>query len=79
MNRVAAEITEEILVFFQHDHVDSGACEQESEHDPGWPAAGNTAARLQRFGGDFGRVHPQRKIGNTRKAASHKVHKGTQW
>ena len=43
MNRVAAEIAEEIRVLLQHHDVDAGAREQESEHHSRGPAAGDAA------------------------------------
>jgi hypothetical protein len=49
MNGVAAEIAEEIRVLLQHDHVHSGARQQEAEHHAGRPAAGDAAARPGSF------------------------------
>ena len=48
MNRVAAEIAEEVGVLLQHDHVDAGAREQKSQHHPGGAAAGDAALRRDR-------------------------------
>ena len=43
MDGVAAEVAQEIRVLLQHDHVDAGARQQEAEHHPGRPAAGDGA------------------------------------
>jgi hypothetical protein len=48
MDRVAAEVAEEVGVLLQHHDIDAGASEQKPEHHPGRPAAGDGAAR-----GDF--------------------------
>ncbi len=45
MNRVAAKITEEVLVLLQYDRVDSRSCEQVAEDDARRAAAGHTAGR----------------------------------
>jgi len=50
MNSVAAEIAEEIDVFFEHDDVDPGAGEQESEHEPARSAADHAATCGELFG-----------------------------
>src|ERR1700761_7432552 len=42
VDRVAAEIAEEVAVLFQDDDVDAGSGEQITEHDAGRPAAGDT-------------------------------------
>src|SRR2546421_8994234 len=47
MDRVAAEITEEISVPLDHDGSDAGARQQKPEHDSSRPAAGDAACRLQ--------------------------------
>ena len=49
MDGVAAEIAEEVRVLLEHDHVDAGAREKEAEHHAGRSAAGNAAARNERF------------------------------
>jgi hypothetical protein len=41
---VAAEIAEEVGVFFQYHDIDAGACQQQSRHHPGRPPAGNATA-----------------------------------
>ena len=46
MDRVAAEVAQEVGVLLQHDDVDAGAREQEAEHHAGRPAAGDAALRL---------------------------------
>ena len=48
MNRVAAEIAEEIGVLLQHHDMNAGARQQESEHHPGGAAAGDAALRRDR-------------------------------
>ncbi len=52
VDRVAAEVAQEIGVLFQHQHIDSGAGQQIAQHHPGWPASGDAAAD-----GDLGRRH----------------------
>lgn len=46
MNSVAAEIAEEIGVFFENADVNAGAGEQEAEHHAGRPASNNATASL---------------------------------
>ena len=41
-------------VLLEHHDVDAGAREQEAEHHPGGPAAGDAAARLDRRHADCG-------------------------
>ena len=48
MNRVAAEIAEEIGVLLQHHDLNAGARQQESEHHAGGTAAGDAALRRDR-------------------------------
>ena len=48
MNRVAAEIAEEIGVLLQHDHVDASTSQQEPQHHSGGAAAGDAALRRDR-------------------------------
>src|SRR5439155_26675295 len=50
-NGVAAEIAQEVAVLFEDDDVNAGAREQHAEHHAGRSAAGDAAARLERFGG----------------------------
>ncbi len=50
MDRVAAEIAEEVGVLLQHDDVDAGARQQVSEHHAGGSAAGDGAGDLKPFG-----------------------------
>jgi hypothetical protein len=45
MDRVAAEVAEEVGVLLQHHDIDAGASEQKPEHHPGRPAAGDGASR----------------------------------
>ena len=45
MNRVAAEIAEEVRMLLQHHDVDAGARQQEAEHHSRGPAAGDAALR----------------------------------
>ena len=49
MDRIAAEIAKEISVFLENDDIDSGPRQQEAEHHPGRPAAGDRAPRSDRF------------------------------
>ena len=39
MDGVAAEVAEEVFVFFEHGDVDAGAGEEEAEHDAGRASA----------------------------------------
>ncbi len=48
MNRVAAEIAEEIGVLLQHHDLNAGARQQKSEHHAGGAAAGDAALRRDR-------------------------------
>jgi hypothetical protein len=45
MNRVPAEIAEEVRMLLQHHDVDAGAREQEAQHHSRWPPAGDAALR----------------------------------
>ncbi len=49
VDRVAAEIAQEIAVFFQHRHRDPGARQQKAEHDAGGSAAGDDAGNAKRL------------------------------
>ncbi len=49
MNRIAAEVAQEIRVLLQHHDVDAGASEQQAEHHPGRPAASDAAAGTEHF------------------------------
>ena len=51
VDRVAAKVAQEVGVFLEHDHVDTGPREQVAEHHPGGPATGDAAARAQRLQG----------------------------
>ena len=51
VDRVAAEIAEEILMLLQDDHVDAGAREQIAEHHTGGTAAGDGAICGEGLGG----------------------------
>src|SRR5262249_26627112 len=44
MDGVAAEVTEEVCVLLQHDHVHAGAGEEKAQHHAGGPAAHDAAA-----------------------------------
>src|SRR5687767_16035212 len=44
MDGVAAEIAEEIAMFFEHEHVESGAREEETEHHSGGAGADDATA-----------------------------------
>lgn len=39
MNRVSAEVSEEIAVFFQNSDLETGASQDEAQHHAGWSAA----------------------------------------
>src|SRR5262245_50082904 len=47
MDGVAAEITQEIAVLFEHERLDPGAGEQEAGHHAGGTPSGDAAARGQ--------------------------------
>ena len=49
MNRVAAEIAQEVAMLFHHHDLDAGAREEISEHHPGRPAAGDGASGVDRL------------------------------
>ena len=49
MDGVAAEVAQEVLVLFQHDHVDAGPRQQEAEHHAGRPAAGDATGGVDGF------------------------------
>jgi hypothetical protein len=46
MDGVAAEIAQEVGVLLQHDDADAGAREEQAEHHPRRPAAGDAAGGL---------------------------------
>ena len=48
MDGVAAKVAQEIRVLLEHDDIDAGARQQEAEHHPGRPAAGNAASGADR-------------------------------
>lgn len=50
MDGVAAEVAEEVLVFFEDGDIDAGASEEEAEHDSGGATADDAA------GGFWGRA-----------------------
>jgi len=45
---VPAEVAQEIGVLFQHAHANAGARQQQAQHQPGWPAAGDRALTIRR-------------------------------
>ena len=45
VDRVAAEIAQEVRVLLQNDDIDAGAREQKAEHHAGGPAPGDDAVR----------------------------------
>ena len=47
VNRVAAEVAQEVGVLFEDQDVDAGPGQQKSKHHPGGPAADDAAARGQ--------------------------------
>src|SRR5260370_31615194 len=46
MNGIATEIAQKIAVLFEHDHINTRACQQKAEHHPGRTAAGDAASRF---------------------------------
>src|SRR5580704_15835422 len=54
MDRVAAEVAQEVRVFLEYDDVDSGTRQQQAKDHSGWTAAGDAAScalhRLSRCG-----------------------------
>ena len=46
MDRVAAEVAQEVGVLLEHHDVDAGARQQQAEHHAGRPAADDAAARV---------------------------------
>ena len=57
MNGVAAKVAQEIAVLLEHHDLDAGARQEQAEHHPGRPAAGNGAGGLngRRHRGNVGR------------------------
>jgi hypothetical protein len=54
VDRIAAEVAQEVRVLFQHEHADPGAAQQQAQHHAGRPSAGDTALhplRIARHGG----------------------------
>lgn len=49
MNCVAAEVAQEVSVFFEDDDVHAGSGQQQAEHHPRRAAAGDAALGLQPF------------------------------
>ncbi len=49
MNGIAAEVAVEVLVLFEHDHIDTLACKEQTENDPGWSSAYNTHCGVKSF------------------------------
>ena len=49
MDGVAAEIAEEVLVFFEHENFDAGASEQKSQHHTRRAAAHDATAGMNGF------------------------------
>jgi len=47
VNRVAAEVSQEVSVLLQNQDVDSCACEQEAKHHPGRAASGDTTPAVE--------------------------------
>ena len=46
MNGIATEITQEIRMLLEHDGLDTGTRQQETQHQPSRPATGNATGRL---------------------------------
>jgi hypothetical protein len=55
VDEVAAMIGREISITLEHDHVDAGAREEMTEHEPRRPSADDAAARIDAF---HARPHP---------------------
>jgi hypothetical protein len=51
MDRIATKITQEIRVFFQNKHLDTGPGQEQTQHHPGGTAADNTDLRRNFFAG----------------------------
>ena len=49
VDRVAAEVAQEVAVFFEHEHRDPGTRQQKTEHDPSRAAAGDAAGDAMRL------------------------------
>src|SRR5262249_10574986 len=45
VNGVAAEGAKKVVMFFEHDDVDTRSCEEETEDGAGWTTTGNRARR----------------------------------
>src|SRR5262245_2866617 len=50
MNGITAKIAQEIIVFLEDDDVDTGAREQEAEHEPARPTSDDATTGGQFFG-----------------------------
>src|SRR5579863_8501908 len=61
MNRVATEVTQEVAMLFEHDHLDAGAREQKSQHHAGRAAShdATSSTYLLQFGGGELRAHSE--------------------
>src|SRR5438093_6785997 len=46
MDRVAPKVTQKIAMFFEHHNVNTGACQQETQHHAGGTAADNAATGM---------------------------------
>jgi hypothetical protein len=46
VQRVASKVAQEVMVFLQNEHVEAMSGQQEPEHEPGRPAAGDAAVHL---------------------------------
>ena len=67
MDRVSAEITQEVGMLFQHQHIDTGTCQQETKHHAGRPAPDDATAlgdifshRIESPVQAFNRIAPRR-------------------
>ena len=76
MDRVASEVAEEVLVLLQDDHLDPGPRQEQAEHHPGRPSAGDAALRRRpiRLGSSLPRVHGRTAVSRaaSRRAATNK-------
>ena len=69
MDRVPSEITEEVRVLLEHEHVDAGARQKKCQHRAGGPAPGDATARLVDSHREGSRSNCPQKPGDRDKAA----------
>ena len=64
VDRVAAEVAQEVGVLLEHDDLDAGAREQQAEHHAGRPAAGDAAGGRDLLVADRAHDRLPRRPGN---------------